>query len=162
MNRRTYASASLREKTRAALIKSLRPIAAINANDEDDAYADAPNEYRYDNSDGVECRTPEELQLEQQDKKDRLRKQSRAMFSPGEQVSESGSDALDINHKGKWGYTALHFAAIVGDEAECDRLIAAGADLSIMENGGKMAWQKAESKGHDALALKLMPQPQVA
>ena len=33
-----------------------------------------------------------------------------------------------VNAKLKWGYTKLHFAAIEGNEAECDKLLAMGAN----------------------------------
>lgn len=162
LGRKTFKSAELREKTRQALLKTLRPVAAIRSFDEEDAYADAPSEYRYDDSDGVACTTIDVLEQRQSDKKADLRRRSRELFSDDEQVPQSAGGTLvaeenDINRKLKWGYTALHFAALAGDEAECMRLIAAGADVMVGDNGGKLPWQKAEFKGHAALALKLMP-----
>jgi hypothetical protein len=158
LNRKTFKSDALREKTRAALLKTLAPVHAMRSDDEDELTA--PSEYRYDDSDGIKCRTGAELEQEQQDKKAALRKQSKAMFSDDEQVDESGGGvavAVDVNRKMKWGYTALHFAAVAGDEAECRRLLEAGADKTITENGGKTASQKAASKGFDALAALLKP-----
>lgn len=63
----------------------------------------------------------------------------------------------NINAKGKFGYTPLHSAAVSGDEAECDRLIAAGARKTIKDNSGKMPWQKALFAENDVLAEKLKP-----
>jgi ankyrin repeat protein len=61
----------------------------------------------------------------------------------------------DVNAKGKWGYTLLHVAAMQGDEAECERLLALGANKKAKDNSGKMPWQKAQTAGHEALAEKL-------
>lgn len=69
----------------------------------------------------------------------------------------AAATADNVNAKGMYGYTALHRAAIAGDDAECDRLIALGAKTTVKDNSGKLPWQKAFSAGHEALAEKLKP-----
>lgn len=161
LNRRQFASATLRDKVKAALIKTLTPIEAIKNFEEDDAYQNSPEEIRYDESDGVPLMTIDRLNQTQQNKKSTLRAQSQVIFSEEDRAFEQEGGVaveIDINSKLKWGYTLLHFAAIAGDETECLRLIAAGADRTALDNGGKMPWQKAELKGFNGLALTLMPQ----
>lgn len=161
LSRRQFSSASARDKVKAALLKTLAPVEAIKSFDEDDAYENTPAEIRYDESDGVPLTTIEELENAQQTKKDTLRAQSKVIFSDDERQDDGAGGvavATDINRKLKWGYTLLHFAALAGDEAECMRLIEAGADRTALDNGQKMPWQKAELKGFNDLALKLMPQ----
>lgn len=166
LSRRTYTSPELREKAKAALLKTLRPIEAIKSFEDDElAFENAPGDYRYDDSDGVALTTEEELNARQQEKKDAMRITAREMFS--DDTNEDGfsstaggtavAEAVEINRKLKWGYTALHFAALSGDEAECDRLLGLGADKSVKDNSGKQAWQKADFKGFTELAEKLRP-----
>ena len=122
--------------------------------------AGAPEEIRYDDSDGVPVIMPESLLGMQQRRKAELRAAAKSMFSPDEFVLDNQSDTIvadDINRKMKWGYTLLHFAAVEGNEVEIDRLLSLGADKTITDNSGKMPYQKAERKGFVDLAKKLMP-----
>lgn len=160
MSRRTYRSDVVREKTRMALIDTLRTAAAIESFEDDEAFDCAPEEHRNEDSDGVACTTIAEMEERQQEKKRRLKSYAREMFSPEDFQDEATAIALeesDINRKIKWGYTLLHFAALEGNEVECDRLLAAGADKYATDNSGKMPYQKAKIKGFEALSEKLKP-----
>lgn len=64
-------------------------------------------------------------------------------------------DDSDINFRGKWGFTKLHFAAVDNNIVECNRLLAAGANKSIKDNAGHLPWEKAMARGHFALAKLL-------
>ncbi len=161
LSRRTFSSETVRERTRSALIKTLSSIAAIKSYLDEDAYENAPSDIRQDDSDGIPCTTIDAVENAQQNKKNDLRQRSRDLFSDDELMPEVSSGGImappDINRRLKWGYTLLHFAAIAGDETECVRLLAEGADKTIPDNGGKLPWQKAALKGYDGLADKLKP-----
>ena len=160
MARKTYKSDAVRERTRLALIKTFRTVAAIQSFEDDEAFESSPEEYRNDDSDGVTCTTIAELEEKQQDKKRTLKMRAREMFSDEDIEDEATAIAIeenDINRKLKWGYTLLHFAAKDGNEVECDRLLAAGADKYAVDNSGKMPYQKAELGEFYALAAKLRP-----
>jgi ankyrin repeat protein len=156
--RRTFATPALRERTREALLKTLRPLAAIKSFDDDDAFENSPDEYRQDDGDGVTCTSIAEIEARQQEKKGLLRSRARELFS-NTAISDAAiaTEDTDINRKLKWGYTLLHFAASKGDEGECERLIGAGADIYARDNSGKMPYQKAERSGYTDLAKKLLP-----
>ena len=115
LNRRHFSSGAVRERTRLALLKTITDIEAIKEFDEEeDDLENTSSDIRYDDSDGITCKTIEQLEQAQQDKKDALRQQAREMFSDEEFLNEPVSGGViappDINKKLKWGYTALHFA----------------------------------------------------
>jgi hypothetical protein len=160
---RTFTTESARCKTREFLLKSLGSLEVIDAYDEDDAYENAPSDVRNDDSDGVPCTTIAEFNKRQQDKRTALRNRSTEFFSADELETENVGGGIatatlpEVDRKLKWGYTALHFAAISGDKVECERLLSLGASKTVRENGGKMPWQKAELKGFTELAEFLKP-----
>lgn len=165
LSKKSFSSNKVREKTRQALLKTLRPINAINETSvEDDEldteacddYQNKGGVYRNDDSDGVPCVTLDHLQSVQDAKTEDLRSKASGFFSYRELAPTATIDT-GVNAKLKWGYTLLHFAAIEGDDVECCRLVDAGASRSVLDNSGKMAWQKAELKGHFELAAKLKP-----
>jgi hypothetical protein len=149
----SFTSESARAKTRMALLKDLKALETIHDSSEED-YVEDKGDYRYDDTDGVPCLTADKFEQLQDEKRAKLRKQSSEFFRD---VDVEAVEDSDINARLKWGYTLLHFAAIEGNEAECDRLVAAGADLAATDNSGKMPYQKAALKGFDDLAEKLRP-----
>jgi uncharacterized protein len=68
------------------------------------------------------------------------------------ELLRNGADA-DAQQHG--GYTALHSAALHGNEMLVDALLSAGASPSLADGQGKTAAQHAEAKGHHALAQRL-------
>jgi len=146
---RVFSSESVKQKTRAALLRDLRTIEEIGA------YDDVPEESLYNRyDDGVKTKTFAEIDSEQKSKRQSIQK--REIFDDNELITVTAV-VEDINHKLKWGYTLLHFAAVAGDKAECLRLIGLGASKTAMDNGHKMPWQKAQSRDHHALAILLKP-----
>lgn len=144
---RFFSSESVKQKTRAALLRDLRTIEEIGAYRDD-----VPEESLYNRyDDGVKTKTFAEIDSEQKSKRQSI--QQREVFDDNELITVTAV----INHKLKWGYTLLHFAAVAGDEAECLRLIGLGASKTAMDNGHKMPWQKAQSSDHHALAILLKP-----
>lgn len=61
----------------------------------------------------------------------------------------------DVNAKQAGGFTALHAAALHGDETMVDLLLKARADASIAADDGRTAAGFAREGGHDALAERL-------
>lgn len=151
----TFTTESARTKTRLALLKDLKALDAIADSSEDD-FEDETSDFKNDKFDGVPCVDASKFDLLHDERLAQLRKHSRELFSDSDVEVEGNSDS-DINARLKWGYTLLHFAAIAGDEAECDRLVAAGAHLDVADNSGKMPYQKAALKGFEGLAEKLRP-----
>ena len=150
--RRTFATPELRQKVADALRKSLNTIEAIKSID-DDYEETQTQDHIQDDGDGVSCITIADFESSQDQKRATLRTLWRGEIESDVAVLEEDS----INAHGKWGYTALHFAAVEGNEAECDRLLELGADKTAVDNGGKCPWEKALLRGFDALAEKLKP-----
>lgn len=61
-------------------------------------------------------------------------------------------DQNDINVKGRFGYTALHEAAVVGDKEKVQELLAKGANPLIGDNYGATAYDKALNRGFTEIA----------
>jgi len=53
-----------------------------------------------------------------------------------EAVKQHLAAGADVNAKGKWGITPLHYAAQQGHKEVVELLIAAGADVNAKTNGG--------------------------
>lgn len=73
-------------------------------------------------------------------------------------VAEVKVEVGNINAKGKYGFTKLHFAAQKGDEAEVVRLLGLGANKAIRDNGGKTPMEIASLNGHDSI-VELLSRP---
>jgi ankyrin repeat protein len=54
------------------------------------------------------------------------------------------------------GYTALHFAAMMGHSSVCRLLIAAGADIAVSDIYGDQPIDRAEAEGHPVVEWKLV------
>lgn len=61
----------------------------------------------------------------------------------------------DVNARQAHGWTPLQGAAQTGDEATVDRLLAAGADPALRNDGGRSAADVAREAGHLDLAARL-------
>ena len=78
----------------------------------------------------------------------------KAKFAAGNNTSEEIAEfrskmVFDLNAKDpETGRTALHLAAMSGQEAVVDALMEAGADLAIKDQDGKTAAQLARKEGH--------------
>ena len=55
----------------------------------------------------------------------------------------------NVNYQGPFGNTLLHGAVVSGDLKEVERLLAAGADPTIVNRDGKTARDAAALLGHD-------------
>ena len=63
-----------------------------------------------------------------------------------------------IVHQQRDGWTALHYAAINGSLASATRLLEGGADLTLRDNYGKTALDRARSYGYSEV-VALLSQP---
>lgn len=133
-----------------------------NHADDESAFENANQDYRNDDSDGVESITPEQFQENLKTKRQTLRVQARHMafdnLDDGDALSVAvETDENDINRRGTYGYTPLIAAAVRGDLEECRRLKELGADLRLIDTSRKMAWEKAQSRGFTVIANLLKP-----
>ena len=118
--------------------------------------------YTQDDHDGVSLRSPNQLVAEETARKLVLRRRfekNQSLFDPSDEIATfvKEVDENDINRRLTWGYTPLIKAAVDGNLEECKRLKAAGADLTLKDNSGKMAWQKAQSRGFVEIMELLKP-----
>lgn len=159
LNKKHFSSPVVFERTRLALLQTLSTAEKVMGDDENDIVDDFDySKSASEDSDRLSSRTPLNVNQEQQDRQLYLQDQcNRFLIDEPEKKGKASSLCLDINLRGKWGYTELHFAALTGNVEECCRLLEKGADPSIMDNGGKMAWHKADLKGHISLANMLKP-----
>jgi ankyrin repeat protein len=67
-----------------------------------------------------------------------------------------GKASIDVRTKSADGDTALHVAALWGDEAAVDQLIKAGAFVDEPGGGGRTALYYAALKGHVSVAERLI------
>ena len=64
------------------------------------------------------------------------------------------STTSNVNYQGPFGNTLLHGAVLNGDVREVQRLLAAGADWTLVNRDGRTALDTAVLLGHqDILAL---------
>jgi hypothetical protein len=69
----------------------------------------------------------------------------------------------DINARGKFGYTRLHQAVVDGNIEEVRRLkYELGIDLTVCDNSGQTAYEKALAAGETDIADELKPTEAVA
>ena len=116
-----------------------------------------------DDKDGIESYSPNKIVAHRTARELTMRMMySESLFSENEEETKDTKTSLavatsenDINRRMKWGYTPLIAAAVAGDMDECKRLVAEGADKSIKDNSGNMAWQKAKTMGNEAIAIFL-------
>jgi hypothetical protein len=166
--RKTFSSESIKAKTRAALLRTLskanaaQEMISVDEPETSDVGDQAQCDYdpvkmpTKDDNDGILPITYEDLMRRQKEKRQALREQSTQFFAKHEMVATI-EKPVGVNTKMRWGYTALHFAALEGNEKECKRLLSIGADISARDNSGKMPWEKAKSNGHQTLAQRLKP-----
>lgn len=139
----------------------------------DNAYSDWEDgdfsEPDRDDNDGIEIRKPNQIVADQAARTLALRKHysaQKALFTQSE-IEEDASllvkdddidlDPSHIDYRGKYGYTKLHEAAIAGDLEGCKRLVEQGSSLIVVDNSGRMAWQKAAAFGYEEIAQLLKP-----
>ena len=63
----------------------------------------------------------------------------------------------DPNARQHGGFTPLHEAAQVGDDALADLLVERGADLTALSDEGKTPADHAVAESHMAMAARLTP-----
>ena len=61
----------------------------------------------------------------------------------------------DVGRANNAGYTALHFAALMGHAAVCHTLIAGGADVAASDIFGDQPIDRAEAEGHQEVVTLL-------
>lgn len=139
-------SPETKAKIKSRMLETMRNVQSIVDHDYGDSYGPQ------DDNDGIPTRTIEEIEAEDKARFEKLKAAN--VFSPDELIKETSSvsDPDDVNHKGLYGYTALHIVAGKGDEGECRRLISMGADVDAKDNSGKQPWQHALRHGHVKLA----------
>lgn len=127
------------EKARTNFLAFLNTVDTLSNDD------DIP--YQKEEGDGVACMLASDMEMIQKQKLEKLC--SKQFFPVEVHTSQQEPKAItafsdDINKRGKWGYTRLHFAVSEKDVTEVKRLLALGARTDIIDNAGHTPLEKAE------------------
>jgi ankyrin repeat protein len=77
-----------------------------------------------------------------------LKGQRTLLFELEDEILRPETEEQKLNKRGRFGYTAIVSAVVSEDVQEVKRLLEAGADLTIRDNGGFTAMDKARNSGH--------------
>lgn len=141
----------IRERVKGSIAKFLSDLDTIGSYAEDEADL-GDQSWLDDGMDGIPVIRPAELDKREADRIEALKA---AQFFPPSAIEITLEG--DINARGKFGYTQLHFAAVERDADRVAALLEAGADATIRDNSGSTAYNKAINRGYDEIADIIRP-----